>query len=172
MLQKLYGLSKSRLYWFLLMAGGLLLEATALFYQYILKYDPCVLCIHVRIIVMWIIIVSIIALAGRRFRGVLLIFHLLITGLFAFLLERSYMLLGVERGFVTGSCGFDSGLPTWFAVDKWFPFMFKIWEACGYTPVLLFGITMAEALIVMSAGLLILSCLISLAVLKGRTFTR
>jgi disulfide bond formation protein DsbB len=41
--------------------------------------------------------------------------------------------------------------------------LFKVWEACGYTPELLFGITMAEGLVVISAVLVLLTAVMTLA---------
>jgi disulfide bond formation protein DsbB len=77
--------------------------------------------------------------------------HLLTVLVAAGLLERSYQLLGTERGFTFGDCGLDLGLPSWLALDSWFPAVFQVQTSCGYTPELLFGVTMAEALIVFSA---------------------
>jgi disulfide bond formation protein DsbB len=45
----------------------------------------------------------------------------------------------------------DAGLPPWFALDQWFPALFEVQAACGYTPFILFQITMAEILMVLSA---------------------
>ena len=83
------------------------------------------------------------------------------------LLERAWMLLGIERGTVEGSCSFDSGLPAWFALDQWFPAIFKVWEACGYTPELLFGITMAESLVLLGAVALLVSITMTVASVAG-----
>ena len=77
------------------------------------------------------------------------------TALMIGLLERSYQLLGVERGFIMGDCSMNSGLPAWFALDKWLPSVFKVWEPCGYTPEILFGVTMAEALMFISILLIL-----------------
>jgi disulfide bond formation protein DsbB len=79
------------------------------------------------------------------------------------LLERSYQLLGTERGWIFGSCDFDLGLPSWLALQEWLPSFFKVWESCGYTPELLFGITMAEALLVMSTLLMLASLVLAAA---------
>lgn len=117
---------------------------------------------------MGIIIISILGLSFFGNKKVVLTLHLIMTTLLASLLERSYQLLGVERGFVTGECSMNSGLPTWFAVDEWFPLIFKIWEPCGYTPELLFGITMAEALIVLSVILLIISVFLTITTFRNR----
>ena len=168
MIKNLATLTENNSFWLIVAGLCVALEGAALFYQYALNYGPCVLCIHVRIIVMAMFIVSLLGLALWQYRVVLLLINLSAVGLWGWLLERSWMLLGVERGFITGSCSFDSGLPTWFAIDKWFPFMFQIWESCGYTPVLLFGITMAEALLVMSAGLLVLMSVLTLLHFRER----
>ena len=60
------------------------------------------------------------------------------------------------------------GLPKWLALEEWFPSMFKVWEACGYTPELLFGITMAEALLVMSASMVLISFALTVTAFVGR----
>ena len=73
------------------------------------------------------------------------------------LMERSYQLLGTERGFVFGDCGFDLGLPGWFAIGEWLPWLYRVETSCGYTPELVLGITMAEALMLFSTCLLIIS---------------
>lgn len=79
------------------------------------------------------------------------------------LLERSYVLLGTERGFVVGDCDFNLGLPSWFTSDKWFPSLFQVETSCGNTPELLFGVTMAEGLIVMSAIMVLFSVAMTVA---------
>jgi disulfide bond formation protein DsbB len=48
-------------------------------------------------------------------------------------------------------------MPAWFALDKWLPSVFEVQTACGYTPIVLFEISMAEALLVISIVLLIIS---------------
>lgn len=88
------------------------------------------------------------------------------------LTERSYMLLGTERGFVFGDCGFTLGLPAWLAVEQWLPWLYRVESSCGYTPELVLGITMAEALMAMSAGLLLVTLGILLATLKNTVSTK
>ncbi len=149
-------------WWLGLIALGVAMEATALYYQYALDYYPCVLCIHVRIWTLGVIVLALIALAVRRRPLLRLLAHGLTTVLMAGLLERSWRLLGTERGFIEGSCTFDAGLPPWFALDRWLPWMFQVQDACGYTPELLFGVTMAEALTVLAATLLVFSAALTL----------
>lgn len=171
MLQKYLNVSSNKWYWIALLVLGIGLELSALFYQYVLDYPPCVLCIHVRIWVLGIIFVSLFALKLSKIWSALLSMQVLMTVLSIGLFERSYQLLGVERGFIFGECNMESGLPAWFALDSWFPAVFKIWAACGYTPELLFGVTMAEALIVMSFVLLLLSAVFTVYLLLSGFLT-
>lgn len=145
-----------KMFWGYLALLSLAMEGTALFYQYQLDYGPCVLCIHIRA---WVALLFIGALCG--------LFTIdkpvpQATGLFislaasAGMLERSWLTLGIERGTVDGSCTIDSGFPAWLPLDQWSPWMFEPWESCGYTPELLFGITMAEGLVATAVWLLLL----------------
>jgi len=167
MLKKLLTAGNSAWYWLTLLVLGLAMESVALIYQYALDYGPCVVCIHVRIWVLGIILVALPALLLRRIHFLHRVAHLLAPIMMAGLLERSWLLLGIERGTVEGSCSFDSGLPPWFALDQWFPAIFKVQEACGYTPELVFGITMAEALVVLAAGLLLVTVTLAGVTLFG-----
>jgi disulfide bond formation protein DsbB len=147
-----------------LLLFGLCFIAVALYYQYVLDKLPCVLCIQTRI---WIASISLVALLavtlGRGWFNI--IAHVLAVICSAALFERSYQLLGTERGFIFGDCGFDLGLPAWLALDEWLPAVFGVETTCGYTPELLFGITMAEVLIVLSAALLLISLVLTIAAL-------
>ncbi len=171
MLKKLATIGSSAWYWLAIVILGLSMLAIALFYQYVLDYGPCVICIHVRIWTMGFIVIALAALFVRRSWMLCAITHALTAMIAGALLERSWLLLGTERGTIVGDCSMASGLPAWFAVDKWFPKLFEIWEACGYTPELLFGITMAEGLVVFSITLLLVSIILMAAALLGRKAT-
>lgn len=163
---QLYCVSISFWYWISLIIGGILSLSVALIYQYVFDEWPCVLCIHIRLWISLLVITAFLGLLLRKYQlpGIVSNFTTLLVAIG--LTERSYMLLGTERGFVFGDCGFAVGLPAWFAVEQWVPWLYRVEASCGYTPVLIFGITMSEALIVMSVGLLILTAGILLATLK------
>ena len=155
--QFLARLGRHRLYWIALVLFGLALEGGALYYQYVLDEWPCVLCIHVRIWVMAIVLLGILALFFTQIRKAMLLFHGLSVILAIGLLERSWKVLAVERGGIFGDCDMELGMPPWFALDKWVPWLFEVQTSCGYTPLIAFNISMAEVLLVISAALL-LSC--------------
>jgi len=161
--RKLAVVGKSAWYWLMLVLLGMAFESVALFYQHILDELPCVLCIHVRLLMLALILVSLVAVFIRRFQWLNATAHLLTVLVAALLLERSYQLLGTERGFTFGDCGMDLGLPSWLPLDSWFPAVFQVQTSCGYTPELLFGISMAEALIVFSPLFLLFTLVMTLA---------
>ena len=142
-------------YWVGLIIFSLALEVSALFYQYVLDYLPCVLCIHVRVYLLGLILISIFGLLINKYRFGRPLAHSLSLAIYIGLAERSYQLLGTERGFVFSECNMELGLPAWLALDQWLPSVFQVHTSCGYTPVLLFGVTMAEALMLLSSVLVI-----------------
>lgn len=163
MFTKLAIIGKSAWYWLALVLIGLSFEGVALFYQHVLDELPCVICIQVRLLMLVLILVALPALYLRHFKWPRVLMHLLTVLVAATLLERSYQLLGTERGFTFGDCGFDLGLPDWLALETWFPAVFKVQTSCGYTPELLFGISMAEALMVFSVIFMLVSLAMTLA---------
>lgn len=167
MLNRLIRFSASAWYWLGLIAFGLSMEGVALYYQYALDYGPCVLCIHVRLWLLAMMAVALPALWLRSIGWLNAVLHAGVAGLMVGMLQTSQQLLGTERGTIFGSCNFDAGLPSWFALDKWFPAVFGVKEACGYTPELLFGVTMAEALVVLSYALIALAVFMMLLSLAG-----
>ena len=104
--------------------------------------------------------IAVLALLVRRIKWLTVLMHLLTSGVMLALVNRSWLLLGTERGWIEGTCDFNIGLPAWLDVQKWWPWMYEIQEPCGYTPVLYFGVTMAEALLVMSSVLLLISVIL------------
>ncbi|BCO32204.1 hypothetical protein TspCOW1_23070 [Thiohalobacter sp. COW1] len=168
MLERLNRIGTSAFYWLALLVLVLLLEGVALFYQYRLDYWPCVLCIHVRIWLAALGLLALLMLALRRLRGGALLGHLTTAGIGLGLLERAWLLLGTERGFIEDAgCGMDLGLPAWLALDDWLPWLFEVQTSCGYTPELPLGITMAEALLAFSAALTLLGLGLALATLAA-----
>ncbi len=131
----------------------IVLEAVALFYQYKLEYYPCVLCIHVRMLLFALLLMALLALLWRHARYPLF----WLAGVFwAKMLERSWQLFATENGWTAGECSMQSGLPDWIPLEQWMPWLFQIHEPCGVTPYLLFNISMAQALLGLSAVILLL----------------
>lgn len=144
-------------YWLLLVLLGLFLEGVALYYQYVVGEEPCQICIQTRIWVAAFILLGLIMCALPRKQLLNIAGHVLAVVCMVGLWERCWYLLGIENGSGQGSCQFFLGFPEWFALDKWFPFIFEVRNLCGFTPELFWGISMAQALIVLSTALVIVS---------------
>ena len=162
-MRKLKHIAHSRSYWLANLILGLGMIMAALYYQYELDQQPCVMCIQVRLLFSLLIIAAFNGLLLRKNRFLNLLTHFSVVAIAIGLVERSYQLLGTERGFVFGDCGFDLGLPAWLPLDTWLPWLYRVETSCGYTPEIVFDITMAETLIVISALLLCFSFIVTLA---------
>ena len=152
-------LNQAGWYWLMLFVLASVMEAVGLYHQYVLDEWPCVLCIHVRIWLLALMIVSILGFIVRKHPVPAKVFTIGVLAVALGLMERSWILLGVERGTIFGACSMDSGLPAWFALDKWLPLLFEVQAPCGYTPEVAFGISMAEGLVLISGLLMIISLL-------------
>ena len=150
--EQLKCISQSRWYWLMYIVAGISALAAALYYQHVLEELPCVVCIQIRLLISLLVIVSVIGLLSRNKRVVNSLAHLSVVIIAISFVERCYLLLGTEKGFIFSDCGFSLGLPAWFAIEEWLPWLYRIETSCGYTPEIIFGITMAEILMVMLAG--------------------
>ena len=159
-MNKLQNLTHHTTFWLSLIIFSLSMEGVALFYQYVLEEPPCVLCIHFRLLFLAIVLISFFAIIVKGFRIGRLISILMLLTISLGLAERSYQLLGTERHFVLSECTFTLNFPSWIAVDKWMPWLFEPLTSCGYTPEILFGITMAESLSALSLLMVIFSLLL------------
>ncbi len=141
-------LSKRRFPWILLALSALGLEMAALYFQYQLKLDPCVLCVYERTAVM-----------GILFAG---LFTALAPGLFIF---RGLGILawGISAGWglqlalkhtgmqlfpsPANTCDFAASYPDWAKLDEWFPWLFQPTGFCDEIQWQFFGYTMPQTMI-------------------------
>lgn len=156
-INRLKQLSQSKSYWLMYIIVGISLLAIALYFQHSLEELPCVACIQIRLLISLLLIVSIVGLISSHNKIISRLSHLSVVLIAISFVERCYLLLGTEKGFVFADCGFSLGLPAWFAIEDWLPWLYRIETSCGYTPEIIFGVTMAEALMLLSSSLLLLS---------------
>ena len=135
-----------RPFWAVLLIVCVAMMAVALFYQYWLGYEPCVLCVHIRA---WVIALGLISAAAliipsAGFRVVSLLASIGVIGMF---IENVTDLWLIETGRKMGSCSWSAGFPDYLPLNEWAPFLFEIGGICGQSPDMLFGITMAESLL-------------------------
>ena len=159
---------QSRWYWLAVALFGITLLGVALFYQYALGDEPCQVCIHARLWVITFTLIALIMLITPEISLLRVLGNLgvLIAG--AGLFERARYLYRLENGIGDGSCQFQLGMPDWFAVDRWMPWLFEVRNLCSFTPEMLFGLSMAEILMGMGAGLGLLASWVTTRDVAGR----
>lgn len=157
MLASLYKFSEKRLFWHLVAGYFFLMEMIALFYQYVLDWYPCALCVQVRAWV-WGAVFAALATGfahGKfwlRWAGLTLTLVFLSGGLYT-----SWYAWGVEKGTVISSCTMGAGFPTFMPLDEWIPFLFRAEGFCGQSPPMLL-LSMVETLLI-TIGLPVLALL-------------
>ena len=156
-MEKLTAFLESKAYWATMLLGGAFLMAVALHYQYVMGEDPCQACVQVRVWIVTGMLVSLVMLVLPRKPVSSLLGLLVFTGTGLGLAERSWFLYLIENGRGDGSCGFMLGAPDWFPIDRWLPSIFEVRNLCSFTPDILLGISMAEALLIVSAIVLSLT---------------
>jgi disulfide bond formation protein DsbB len=165
-------LTKGRLLWWAIFALGSSLLVAALYWQYVLGDDPCQVCIQARL---WAVGIGLVGTFMLMLPDTLLYrlagFALtLLTGVG--MGERAFYLYEIENFRGDGSCEFTLGMPSWFAVDQWFPALFEVRNICSYTPEIAFGVSMAEALIGIAAAVCVLALLGSGLLVKSALATK
>ena len=144
---------KSRSYWLTLVLFGIALLSVALYYQYALGDEPCQVCIHARLWVVAFTLIALIMLIAPQITLVRAVGNLGVLTAAAGLFERARYLYRLENGIGDGSCQFQLGMPDWFAVDRWMPWLFEVRNLCSFTPEMLLGLSMAETLMGLAIGI-------------------
>jgi len=137
---------QTRWYWIVLAIAGSALLAVALYYQYVLGDEPCQVCIHARLWVVAFTLIALVMLVTSQHRVLRVVANIGVVVACAGLTERARYLYRLENGIGDGSCQFQLGMPDWFAVDQWMPWLFEVRNLCSFTPEMLFGLSMAESL--------------------------
>jgi len=150
---------KSRWYWLTLVLFGIALLSVALYYQYALGDEPCQVCIHARLWVVAFTLIALIMLITPQITLVRAVGNLGVLTAAAGLFERARYLYRLENGIGDGSCQFQLGMPDWFAVDRWMPWLFEVRNLCSFTPEMLLGLSMAETLMGLAMGIGLLAAL-------------
>jgi len=150
-------LVESRWYWATLAALGLAMLAVALYYQYALGDQPCQVCIHARLWVVALTLVALIMCFAPQTTLLRVLGNVVVLVTAIGLAERARYLYRLENGVGDGSCQFQLGMPDWFAVDRWLPWLFEVRNLCSFTPEMMFGLSMAEMLMTLGVGISLLA---------------
>jgi disulfide bond formation protein DsbB len=158
---------QTRLPWLLLGISALLLEAAALYFQYGLDLDPCVLCIYQRVAVMGIFISALIGLSIPTSSIARWIGYIGWGAAAGWCLYLALELSGLQLGFIQPSlsCDVNAKFPDWFKLDQWLPAIFQPTGYCGDIQWQFLGLSMPMWMIIlMMSNLVVLGVVLFIEV--------
>ncbi|MBR9727098.1 disulfide bond formation protein DsbB [Shewanella intestini] len=155
--------SQSRLSWSLLLLSGLLLELSALFFQYGMKLEPCIMCIYIRVAVIGIMLAGLVGSIAPKFWAIRFIAMTawLVSSVWGLKLALELNQLQVNPS-PFASCSFFAEFPDFMPLDKWLPVFFEPRGMCSDIPWTFLNYTMTQWVILVF-GIYILLFLIMLA---------
>lgn len=141
--------AQSKAAWLTLAATALSLELTALFFQHIMKLDPCVMCVYQRLALFGILFAAVLGLAGYQSR----IARLAAMGIWGVSagwgLKLALELVDMQTNLSPfATCSFLPEFPTWMPLHEWLPSVFMPTGMCSDIPWEMMGVTMGQWMIV------------------------
>lgn len=162
-------LASQRSSWLLMAASALLLEMVALFFQYGMRLEPCVMCVYQR--------VAVLGLFGAGLLGAIAPGNLVVrwAGFSAWVVSAVWGLkLAYEHVDLQldpspfKQCAFKPDFPDWFKVDQWLPAMFEARGDCTQTVWHFLGLSMPQWMMVIFALFLV----VAVVVIIGQFFKK
>lgn len=160
-------LSTQRGGWFLLSLSGILLEATALYFQYGMGLQPCVMCIYERVALLGIIFAGLIGMIYPQ--SMLLRLFALAIGLWGAI---KGLLLALEHLDIQlypapwKQCSAFAEFPQTLPLDKWIPAMFHPTGSCTEVSWHFLGFSMVQWIVVVFVLYTLILALITLSQFK------
>jgi disulfide bond formation protein DsbB len=133
MKQELMPITQQPLAWLLLAISAVALEGAALYFQYGLDLDPCVLCIYQRAAVAGIFISAMLGFIAWRIAPLRRLALLGWGASVTWCLYLAVKLAGMQLGWVAPSlsCDVKAKFPIWLKLDQWLPEVFQPTGFCG-----------------------------------------
>ncbi|MCG8030476.1 MAG: disulfide bond formation protein DsbB [Candidatus Thiodiazotropha taylori] len=144
--------------WLVLAATTLTLELAALYFQHVMSLEPCVLCIYQRVAV-GILFTAFLFGAIAPHISILRWFSYLIWSAGALWgLYLAFKQSGLQLGIIppSMSCDVNAKFPEWLKLDEWFPAIFQPSGFCDDVQWQFIGLSMAQWMIVIMSGYLLL----------------
>jgi protein dithiol:quinone oxidoreductase len=143
--------------WLLLTLSALALEVTALYFQYGLDLDPCVLCVYQRAAVIGILLSALIGLLSSRYAIGRSIAYAGWGASAGWCLYLALKLSGMQLGFIAPSlsCDVNAKFPAWLKLDQWLPSVFQPTGFCGDIQWQFLGLSMPQWMIIIMSLMLI-----------------
>lgn len=169
MLTTLKDLSKQRWPWLLLAFSAFTLELCALYFQHVMKLEPCVMCVYERAIMVALMLSGLVGAIAPQYLVIRLIAFAgwAVTSVWGILLAMEHTDYQMNPSpFAT--CDFFPNFPSWAPLHEWMPWLFNPTGDCAEVVWQFFGYSMPQWLIVSFAVYAILFVVIAVTALLPR----
>ncbi|MCB1774678.1 MAG: disulfide bond formation protein DsbB [Gammaproteobacteria bacterium] len=144
----------NRLPWLLVALSALALDGAALYFQYGLKLDPCVLCIYQRTAVGGIALGGLIGAVAPAFAWLRAVGYLGFGTAAIIGIDLALEHIAVQHG-ESMACDFFANFPSWAKLDEWFPAVFQPTGSCDEIKWSFLGHSMPEWMVVVFGAYLV-----------------
>ncbi|QDP01046.1 disulfide bond formation protein DsbB [Thalassotalea sp. PS06] len=136
--------------WWLLALSALTLELTALYFQYGMGLEPCIMCIYQRVAIIGVMFAGIIgALGNKAFIGRALAFSIWgVSAIWGLLIAIEHVEMQSNAGSLFFSCDIVPNFPQWLPLHEWIPALFEATGDCGEISWSFLGYSMPQWMIV------------------------
>lgn len=158
--------------WLLLAFSAFVFELSALFFQYGLKLEPCIMCIYQRVAIWGVFIAGIVGMYSCKYiigRLVAFVFWG-IGAVWGLLLALEHHEIQTSTMSFLFSCEFTPNFPQWLPLHQWLPFLFEATGDCGDIDWQFLGYSMPQVMIVIFTvySALLLCVLFSQLIIKRK----
>jgi disulfide bond formation protein DsbB len=132
--------------WTILSLSFFSLFLTAIFFQYYMNLEPCVMCIEERMLILSLAIFSLIPIINPKIIPLRIIGYLgiILISYIGYDLAAEHVLLQKGEGGFMETCSIYPRVPSWLPLHEWFPSLFMPTGNCGEISWTFMNITMVE----------------------------
>ena len=126
-------LPTSRNAWGMLAITALFLEVTALFFQYSMGLEPCIMCIYQRTAVLGILIAGFMGLFAKNNRLLRLVAFITwgVSSIWGYLLAKEHLNMQTTTDPFAFTCDIVPNFPSFMPLHEWIPLFFAATGDCG-----------------------------------------
>ncbi|MCP4127864.1 MAG: disulfide bond formation protein DsbB [Gammaproteobacteria bacterium] len=157
-------INQSRSAWLMLALSALGLVLAALYFQYYLQLEPCVLCVYERSSVAMIFFAGLVGFINPNMLWLRLSGYLLWAGGVIWGLYLSIRHAGIQMGLIQdSSCEFVANFPSWMQLDHWLPWLFNPTGYCDEIQWQFLGLSMPQTMVIANVVYLIVMLVVLVA---------
>lgn len=137
--------------WLLLGSSALILELVALYFQYGMGLEPCVMCIYQRTAMLGVAVAGYIGAVAPQQVIVRFIAYVawLVAAIWGLLIAYEHVQMQNPDNFLLAmSCDIYPNFPAWFAIHQWFPAIFEARGTCDSIDWQFLGLSMPSWMVV------------------------